>query len=915
MVAQFDELLTVHAVTGAHRRISSDLLRDVYLVPLAPTFALDKLVDSPKAPWRASFEVAPTETLRAIEQALHAVMLATPNLRPDDVDLSNLDRDSRLHRHMAALIDLWQAADGALPPDLHVVRHVLNASAADALEPLPIINTQPASQPALAERRLRDVLLAHHGFVSEALASPWRQQQSRLSPQGPAASSLRRAIESLAGEEIAAQPLDNTLRFFTLRDHAEEAEFAAALSQRWCDEGVDAADIGLVVPGDPIARQHVASAFARVGIPIAGLAEAPVRRDIVSETLLNYLICLDRPAPAMALASLYTSPLMPWSLAVGRELAREVMRGRFEPWTARQLQGRAAQFFKALFSDAPSDAAQLGVRLDQLVQAANDAPERKEDVAVLRRQVGILKAGLRGDQPFNLVEIRKRVIIQPAVHAPAIRTVEGLTVIGEGDPPWRPVRRLIFMGMAAGRYPRASNTSSLFLESELTLLAERTGLVLPTRADHLRRQLLLFRQQLSSVLEEAVFLHPVRKADGQRQLPAAGLSLIARTITEDSAVTKGAAEPAAAPKSVDDVTSLMRDPWANGTPADIVAVETVAASALVVDLPPDGVLALGQDLLIARKTSKGEPASQSPSRLENLLVSPLAWVLEEFGAEQLIWAPEQYDPIIAGTLAHDVFEHLFPKNTALPDEQVIAENVPGLLAAAIRNRAPFLAASAWKVERQSLERDVVQAAKRWRRALIAAGATIVANEFDLSGNVLSLRLSGRADCLLQLPGDCLLVVDHKKSRTRKRKARMAAGWDLQVALYRYMLQNPFDPSPDLQAALASQPKIGIAYHLMNDGGILVHGIYPGPSAFHVLADDVSYAAEELLAHRIAEVRAGTVRLNRADDVGFFDKVANLSAYALQSNPLVNAFLLPVEADARITIDAIGSGERDSDGLG
>ena len=285
------------------------------------------------------------------------------------------------------------------------------------------------------------------------------------------------------------------------------------------------------------------------------------------------------------------------------------------------------------------------------------------------------------------------------------------------------------------------------------------------------------------------------------------------------------------------------------------------------------------------------PFGQSPSRMETLLVSPLAWALAEFGAQEVTWAPEGFDHILGGTLAHEVFEHLFPKDSPLPDEATIAVRVPALLAQAIRRKAPFMQAAVWRVERQGLERDITRAATRWREALAAAAGTVIDNEIDLLSEALGLRLYGRADCLLRLPDGWLLIVDHKKSGSSRRRARMEAGWDLQLGLYRAMRLRPDLKEGTLAEALQSKPEIGVAYHLINDGGILLHGIDPPAPAFETVAAEISEQALELLHLRIKEVGEGSIRLNTGTDAGFFEKTAKLTPYAMTDSPLVAAFLV------------------------
>lgn len=72
---------------------------------------------------------------------------------------------------------------------------------------------------------------------------------------------------------------------------------------------------------------------------------------------------------------------------------------------------------------------------------------------------------------------------------------------------------------------------------------------------------------------------------------------------------------------------------------------------------PEELAFPGHDLLSLRRRDDGTAKPQSPSRLETLLVSPLAWLLAEVGAEDMSWATEELDVLARGNIAHDVFEH------------------------------------------------------------------------------------------------------------------------------------------------------------------------------------------------------------------------------------------------------------------
>ena len=873
--------VTVHAGTGAFRAITPDLLSETYLAPRVAAFDASAASSAEGQPWSASMAVAPLETGRAVCAALRSVALATEGLSPNEIELSGLDRDSRLYRHLAALRDLWRNAPEALSEDLQVCAHVLTCSASDALESLPMVNAEACDFASPVERGLHAHLRNHHGLADDASRQEWAARRASLLAGSPPGTSLWRAQNGLTGVAIEPGPLDDSLGFFALRDEAEEADFAAARAQRLIDEGAEPRDIALLVPDEAGYFAHLRRAFDALGVPASGLPTLPARRDLAGETLLHLLLCLQSPAPAMALASLYVSPLMPWPAATGLQLAREVMQGRFDHHAARSLTGRAQRLHELLRSDIAQTPDGILRALEQAAKGLTDAVELREDVAAFQSRLGALREVLsQGKEPDWPALYR---LVTPATPRPmpSEAFVEGVSVFTEAAMPWRPARHLIVLGMSGNRWPRAVSASPLFLDGELQLLHARTGLRVETRGDALARRLERLRRQFLSASETLTLLRPILAASGSRQAPAAALSLVARTVGTDA-------------KGTEDAESLIRDlraappahwPFAHRT-VDMKGEGRAGA------LPEDGVLRLDRDLLRLRPASDGRMRPQSPSRLETLLVSPLAWSLSELDAEPVTWAPDGLDVMVAGTIAHDVLEFLFPRDAALPSHEEIVAAVPELLASAIRNYAPFLQRSVWAVEREGLARDMRNAARFWRDTLERLEARVIDNEIDLRGEALDVPLRGRVDCLLQLADGSLLVVDHKKSGTARRRARLEAGWDLQLGLYRAMLMRPERAGQVLEAALAGRPRIGVAYHLINDQGVLLEGLEPPDGTATVMTGDISGQAMELLGSRLAEVGAGLIRLNAQDDRTYFDKTASLTPYALDASPLVSRFMVP-----------------------
>lgn len=890
-----DPLVTAHPLTGAFRPVTPELLAEVYLAPRPRPCDLEAVLGGMEGPWSDSLAIAPRETATAVAQGLRALALAMPRLSPEDVALAPLAPESRLARHLEALLALWRAHAEALPEDLQIAAHVISSPAETALEPLALVTAAPCAFATPAERALHEALHRHHGLVAEELRKEWQRRRAPLLAGAAEGSSLARAQAGLTGGAVAPGPADETLSFFALRDLAEEARFAAARAQRLIDGGCAPEEIALLVPDEDAYHAHLTGAFATLGLPLSGLPQPAERRDLAGETLLHLLLCLQSPAPAMALASLYVSPLMPWPAATGDLLAREVMRGRFEPRAAGALTGNARRLFKLLRDGVAQTPAALRVALDTATSCLTDRPEHREDIAQLRARLSALRALLAGEAPPDWPQLFRAAAPLPPVPPPVERTVQGVSVFTEAALPWRPARHLIALGMSGNRWPRPVPASALFLDGELAELRRATGLAIETRGARLQHRLERLRRQLLAATGTLTLLRPVFGADGNRQPPAPALSLIARTIGTDGKATEDSETLFL------DLRSLPPDRWpcAHHRPAPLPAAP---------GLPASGVLDIGRDLLRTRSEDDGRMRPQSPSRLETLLVSPLAWTLGEFGAEPVTWAPETLDVMLAGTLAHEVLEYLFPKDQPLPGPEAIAERIPRLLAEAIRRHAPFLQRAIWAVEREGLARDIRAAALAWRETLAGLGAEVIDNELPLAGEALGIRLRGRADCLLRLPDGALVVVDHKKSGTPRRRARMEAGWDLQLGLYRAMLLRTEAAGAVLAEALKGAPRIGVAYHLINDQGVLLEGVAAPPGVVTVMEGEISAAAMDHLTRALAEVGAGRVRLNTEGDRAFFEKTAKLAPYALDASPLVARFLIArgdeaEAAEAREPVDA------------
>lgn len=841
--------LVVDPRSGLQYRLAGTDLAELSLAPMAAEWAPGRAIaEAPDPVWAESLVNAPVETISAVTAALTDLVLATPDLQPPAVD--HLP-DSRAKRHLVALVGLWRRLGNALPEGLAPLRHVLNLPHGQFLDPVPVVEGSLDPLAPAAIQALYARLKAEFGAVPAAVTTRAARVGSRL-----------HALQAgVAAQVIEASRGDDSLIFFGLRDPAACADFAAARARALIEAGIPAREIAVLNGNDP---RQIARAFAAQGVPLSGLPAKLPERDIIGEAALHLALATRPPTPAMVLASLALSPLMPWSAQAGRDLAESLMGGDFRG-------AMLTATHKALWDDIRTSAgslAQLRFLLDRICERIGQGDQ-------VRARLGVPP----GDGAPDWEMILRGIQVMPPSVADPDRNLEGVSLWSAHESPWRGCKHLIIADFTDGLYPIRPRANPLFLDSEIAAIRAATGLALRGRAEGLAQGLSLFDQQLKAASDSVTVLIPWRDLAGGRLQPSVGLSLVARAV----AGVKDAGD------LITDLSRLAAADWP-------VAHHHLPPLPEAPDLP-EAVLFPGQDLLSLRRKDDGTAKPQSPSRLETMLVSPLAWLLAEIGAEDMSWSAEELDVMAKGNIAHDVFEHVFLKDQPLPDPEALAAAIPEAYDRALTRYAGFLRSSSWEMERRGLEREIIAAALRWRDHLLALKAKIIGNEIWLAGEAHGINLHGKADAILELPDGALLIVDHKKSGTKARRQRMEAGWDLQAGLYADMIARPTRRENDGMDPLIGR-KVAVAYHLMNDGGLLTSGLpLPEGAPARDMGNAANAGAVAKLATRLAELGAGRVILNTSEDEGFFRKEAGFTPYALtDGSALVTAFIRQVEEE-------------------
>lgn len=885
----------IGCVVGVWRELV-ELAGRAYLVPITDsdwTVRLESaLAETRDAFWEESLSIAPQEATAAVADALVEVVSATDPRTPMIPTLTP-GFPERPRRHLTDLARLQEALAKGQPPELVVLRELLDTESSEALHFLRIVQVNgylhlSKWQQAVVAKLNDDARAA----VDPEAVAELEEYLRRVAVSGvlaPEASALGHLQRRLFAGQASRVPLDDSLQWLGTRDVLQDAEVAAGLVQQLLAShpGLGLSDIGLLLPERFEYAVALEDAFRLAGLLLSGAPADWWKRDLGQEWLFHFLYSREKPAPGMALAVCLASPLMPWPRDAGSRMAQQVMEGDFS-LTPRGVESRAGHRLLELLRDGDR-------RPETLVAALRELPGLMSSNEPVAAHLQRLSAGvealchrLASAEEIDWTGLR-RLVTPKVIRSEAASNFnqEGVTVWSEADEPWRPVKHLVVLGFSQGAYPAPSTGNAVFSGPDLEAIRTQAGLPVDTPADQLARRRTRFVRQLGAVSHSATFLVPRRDMLGTPQAPSESLVFMAQLIDGLEDAQELIVELDTAEGRVNARGLALTDPGEARPPRALVAAD----------------IDFGRDLLTLRTDAAGNPRPESPSSLETLMVSRLAWLLRRLDAEPAGWAPERPKPALLGSVAHRVMEHLFPARQAIPTRETIDAAIAGHLDEALQAMAPFLRSSQWQVEVGHFREQLKRAAVIWHEVLVGLGAEILANEAWLKGDWSGVAIHGQTDLILGLPAGRLLVVDYKNSSSGGRQARMQKLFDCQAHLYRMMLRTGGlkDPSDAaLAQRLAGATQIGVVYSLLKDQVVLTDANLPmarGIPSWVFVGDDVSSQAMDLIQRRLEEVKRGELSLNRTGDEDYFEKKAKVTPYALNASPLVGLFTASGETES------------------
>ena len=849
-----------------------------------PKVLRERLASQGNAFWSGSLSVAPEETSAAIDQALAKLWVA---LGPERTISALLDTgdDPRLSRHLADLSRLEESLADERPILLSRIQRLLETPSDESIRYISVSHIEGFPRLDPWQDRLLKKLAGHCETPFEPQLRELHEEALVRKPQGISGSTLAHVQASLFEEDAERASNNASIVGLTVRDHLAEAEVVAGMIQKAVDQPKTAySDFALLVRNSSHYLDAVSRVFERAGIPLSGLPYERLSRDLAYEALDHFLMNFEGPVPVMALAALVTSALMPWSTEDGHRLADRLMNGDFslKPLTSFTADEGAMLELIGNPGDRNEDLREI---LVGFIDRFDDSDANAEHVERARQWLTETVEATGEATDLDATVLRQSLRAINIQNTPEFDvTQEGVAVFLEGEEPWRDVKQLFIIGFEHGNFPSLPGVSPVFFDEDLEALKEANAISILTNANLVAERRARLKRQICSVRERLVFSIPKFDALGAELTPSESLAFIRNLLSTESA------------------NALIVD-MESSEGLDALEGISLAPSAKASsrELHFGRVLTLGQNLLSIRKTIDGEPRPESPSSLETLVVSPLAWLLQRLYAEPTPWLPENFGPLIKGNLAHTVFEGMFHPESPLPTLGEIPALVDQHFDEAMRRHMPLLRTAEWHVERQSLRRTLITAASQWREALVKLDARILGNEVWLHGDLNGMPIHGGADAIIQVSNDRLYVVDYKTSSSGPRRQRMGKGYDSQASLYRLMLQTGGLPDADdsVKKALERSREIGVLYFMLNDqiGLTDTDGWTDGTIPNIVeLATDVSFEVLPLIEDRLGELAEGTIRLNTEADEKWFDRVAKITPYALDVSPLVRLFMCPLEPE-------------------
>lgn len=717
-------------------------------------------------------------------------------------------------------------------------------------------------------------------FAQEDLY-PWQQQvleilkvKGWLAPEPnkysfipkPAPENENGPIQQFAGTlfhpDMPLIELDK-LHWLTCRDHLQEVEAVTSMVQAAVENGAKPENIVIVVPKGGDYELWLEKHFEYAGLIASNLRPESGVFDWQSSLIHDLLTSLVQPDIPMAMMSTLINPLMPWTSASGHKLAEWFSNG--DELTLGNDTSSAEQTMLTLVQTPP--ARTPATVLDWIKNIAENTRSPKIKGLGKKRMDALLDntrrlMGLYTSQPFD--EQISNVIRQTPVatlgsQEDRVRYLHAINIIREGEPLPFHVDELFVLGFNQGHYSYQPQHTGPISREAWDQLAVAAHLPIPTIEKSQKRWEGEFSELVRRSNRRISFLRSTNDHQGGNLEPSETLLDMALCFQPLDKL---------APEQLEQPVLQAEHPLLRNT---TIMLESPEIPVLVdLQLAPELIQS-------ARQNPDGSPKPESPSSLEKLMQSPLAWLLYRLGIKSRQWKSQTPDISVQGTIAHKVFE-LFQAHQNEAWSEALFDR---LFNQAVRVEAVFLDASQWRLKRTRLRNKVYRALNDFAAWCRQENWSISSVELELQGQLWNTPLKGYVDAVLS-NGHQTLIVDYKTSKHASRLKRLEKGYELQTLIYRELFQQQ-NEADDVMSG----------YYTLNDTTLLTDQPLKSSDHLNVLQPEQGLSAQSsdavtLIQERLKDLQNGTIKLNkRTDEKAWKDR--GITPYALTDNPVISRF--------------------------
>lgn len=814
----------------------------------------DYILKSPNSFWQKSIEVDESAVINEVTKSL-SILLNSLSLEKDELPILGREDNSRYTKYYNDLKNLHNYSNNIFPAQItkaKLLRQYCNEKPIKELviyvnDAIPLDNWQKEVLEIIDSSNTNDT----YNIIYKEVFIPKYSNKKE---------DIKYLQENLfTSNEQAIKPSINNIQFLVTRDSLQSIEVLAGMTQEINISGDNFSDITIVVPNNGYDRDFLIETFDKFNIPLSRVSKKEIYDDLATQWLKNATYAQDELVSPMIFASLLSSSLMPYSNDVGQYLALKAFDNKLNEVDLNNYNDKSKLIINTIskWQNSISFDKDFIKILDEIYNIISSSDSMRVHKQRFKTQLEILTEHIALDTPLNTNVLAKQInnskIEQNVVsHA----YLNSINVIAEDELYLSTTKHLFIVGFNDGHYPKQLPKQGVFSHQQWDKLAKNTklDLYLQDRVYNLNKNLLL--NQIQSATDSITFISNSLDLHGDKQNVSSTLSNIAFTfkdIKEEELDTH---------KYLILLEKEDKEPFFYSKVKNDKEIKPYHQ-------PNTKDLNLGLDLFSLRKESDGSYKPESPSSLEKLMISPLAWLLYRQGLESKVWDIEKLDPATEGTIAHGVYEDCF--NKQFPYGNI--EDLDNKIKNRIQTHAPYLEQHHLSMAKEDLTNEIKKSIEIFKELIDTCGIKILQAEEQLTGNFSDIKIAGRTDVILEMDNK-KIVVDYKKSGSIKRIKRMENGYDHQLLLYRQMLND--------DDAIT-------AYFTLKDSTLIVDKLlkYTSNKNYDIkcIDKDCSINAQCLLEDNIEDLKRGTIKLNIIGDEKLWDDRGVTASYTLNSSLL------------------------------